>query len=212
MYTYLIFRAIIVGFIASIPIGPIALLVIQKSISGGRKEGMICASGATLVDTLFATISLFAFSAISGFIDANAKVIELVGGMVVVLVGITMSFSKPTDHKDRSTHIKPRHLKSKIALDVFKSTMMGLTNPGAFAVMLALFTTFNIDNSAAPAYITYLIILGVAGGSLLYWFPFTWLAAKGHKLKMDTLVKINQLSGIAVVVFGIWLIIAGIFK
>lgn len=212
MYTYLIIKAIIVGFIASIPIGPIALLVLQKSISGGHREGMICALGATLVDTLFAVISLFAFSAISGFIDANTRLIELVGGLIVVLVGITMSFSKPTDHKDRSANYKPRHLKSKIALDICKSTLMGLTNPGALAVMLALFAAFNIDNSSAPAYITYLIILGVTGGSFLYWWPFTWLAAKGHKLKMKTLLKINQISGIVVVVFGVWLILSGIFN
>ena len=204
MLTEIFIKSIIIGVLASIPIGPIAIYVLQKSINGGHWIGLRSSLGATIVDTVFATIAVFAFSAIAGFIESHTKLIEIVGGIFIIAIGLGMMFSRPT------RHYKNPKAKGKIAWDVTKSTLMGLSNPGALAVMFALFAAFKMDLSEIPQYASYIIIACVMGGSLIYWFLFTWLASRGNKnFRYRTLLRINQVSGVVVVIFGIYLIIAG---
>ena len=51
-----------IGLCSSAPIGPIAVYVIQQSLSKGHKAGFITGLGATIVDTVFACISIFALA------------------------------------------------------------------------------------------------------------------------------------------------------
>lgn len=53
-----ILKGFIIGICASVPLGPIAILVIQKSLSDGHKAGFFAGLGACLVDTIFAVIAV----------------------------------------------------------------------------------------------------------------------------------------------------------
>ena len=90
-----ILKAFIVGICASAPIGPIAILVIQKSLSGGHKVGFITGLGACVVDTIYAVIAIFALAIVQEFIHTHQNIILIVGGLVVALLGVSMSFSDP---------------------------------------------------------------------------------------------------------------------
>ena len=57
-----ILKGFIIGLCASIPMGPIAILVIQKTLSKGRHAGFVAGLGASVVDTVYAIISLFALA------------------------------------------------------------------------------------------------------------------------------------------------------
>ena len=46
-----IIKGFIIGICASVPIGPIAIFVIQQSLSKGHKAGFVTGMGATIVDT-----------------------------------------------------------------------------------------------------------------------------------------------------------------
>lgn len=53
-----ILKAFIIGICASAPLGPVAILVLQKSICYGHKAGFTTGLGASLVDTAYAIISI----------------------------------------------------------------------------------------------------------------------------------------------------------
>ena len=57
-----ILKGFIIGICASAPIGPVAILVIQKTLSKGHKAGFITGLGATFVDTVFSMIALSALA------------------------------------------------------------------------------------------------------------------------------------------------------
>ena len=90
-----IIKAFTVGICASAPLGPIAILVIQKSLSGGHKAGFIAGLGACVVDTLYAVVAIFALAVVQEFLTAHQNIILIVGGLVVAMLGISMSFSDP---------------------------------------------------------------------------------------------------------------------
>lgn len=198
-----IIKGILVGIVASIPVGPIAIYVMQKSMSNGWKAGMQCALGCTVLDSMLAFFSVFAYGIISGFIESNSGIIEVLGGMIIVGVGIAMVLSTPQKPTDRPM----KRSRKKIALDMSKSFLMGLSNPGAFAWMLALYGAFQLDAHDGSPLGKLIIVLSVFIGSFGYWLGFSWLASKGNKLfKISTLTKINHISGVFVCLFGAYLI------
>lgn len=210
-------KALIVGIAASIPIGPIAILVIQKTISKGFKNGFVTSLGSTVVDTIFAVIAVFALAYVQEVIQHNYIPIFIGGGIVVIALGLSMAFSNPfrkSKPEDGSTDPsdEPVADNSVSVKDFASAILMGITNPGAIAVMLALMAFFGIgedqkDWSVIPA------ILGIACGSALYWLGVTFLLDKCRKrFKMNTVIWINRVTGGIVVILGIGTLVEGIIK
>ena len=90
-----ILKGFLVGICASAPLGPIAIFVIQKSLSEGHKSGFMTGLGATVVDTLFAVIAIFALALVEDFVNAHLVIIMIAGGFVVGMLGVYMTFSDP---------------------------------------------------------------------------------------------------------------------
>ena len=197
-----ILKGFLIGVIAAIPIGPILMLTIQKSVSDGRKAGFSCGLGGTAVDTLCAIISAFALSGIGDYVKTHTTVIELVGGLFVMFVGFNMF----------RTHVpKTRRKRPYSAKNFVKAFSMGLSNPAAIAVMLALFTFFKMDMSDVPHWIPVVSILALAFGSASYWYCVSRLVAHlGDRFNFKVLVIINRIAAIAIFIFGAILLYKGI--
>lgn len=197
-----ILKGFLIGIIVSIPIGPIFILTVQKSVNDGRKAGFSCGLGATAVDTICAIISAFALSAIGQVIEDHTAIIEIIGGLFIALVGANMFRIKIQEQRRK----KPYSPKNFI-----KALTMGASNPAAIAVMLAVFAFFKMDMSEQPEFIPVLAILAVAAGSATYWYCLSRAVAHfGEKFNFKVLVIINRIAAIAIVLFGLFLVFKGI--
>ena len=202
---HMIFNAMVIGALGSLPVGPIVVMTFQKSLCYGRKAGMACASGAIASDTVFAAMALFAYSLISNLLLEYSKHIEIVGGLVIVILGMAMWLKR---HKQLSE----AQGFSSILYDTGKSMLMGFSNPGSFFWVLAAFAASGFEAGSLTALESAIIVLSVALGSLIYWYAFTWFVAKGrNRLKEDTILKISNISAIAIILFGIFFLCKGIF-
>lgn len=90
-----ILKAFIIGICASAPLGPVAILVLQRTICYGQKAGFATGLGASLVDTAYAIISIFAWAFAQNFINTYESIIFLIGGPVIALLGYSMAFKDP---------------------------------------------------------------------------------------------------------------------
>ena len=135
-------KGFLVGVCASAPIGPIAILVVQKSLSKGHKAGFISGLGASVVDTFYAFIAIFALAFAQKFIDDHQNLILLAGGAVLIALGLNMAFSDPFRKMkdDGESSISPK--------DFGQAVAMGISNPMAIFVMFALFAFFGLANDA----------------------------------------------------------------
>jgi len=201
-----ILKGFLVGICASAPLGPIAIFVIQKSLSEGHKSGFITGLGATVVDTLFAVIAIFALALVEDFVNAHRVIIMIAGGFVVGMLGVHMTFSDPfRGMKETDPH--PYSVK-----DFLSAVAMGISNPGAVFVIFALFAFFGIEVQGNKFEIMP-VILAVASGSATYWFTFSWgLSHLRHSFKLSTLLWINRICGILVMILGLALIAEGLLK
>lgn len=214
-----IIKGFLIGICSSIPIGPIAIFVIQQSLTKGHKAGFITGLGATIVDTTFACISIFALAYAQEFMDRHSELILIVGGVVVAVIGVIMAFSNPVEREarlkkdERITKIVTGKSNRVSINDFLKSILMGITNPGGILVLFTLFTVFGIDTTSNQDWTAAPIILAVAAGTIVYWFLFSWLISHFRKyVKIRTLIWINRITGAIVAVLGLALLSEGLFR
>ena len=202
-----ILKGFAVGMCASAPIGPIAILVVQKSLSKGHKAGFVSGLGASVVDTLYASIAIFALAFAQKFIEEHQNMILLAGGAVLIAVGISMAFSNPFRKlkADGESSVSPKDFGQAVAL--------GLSNPMAIFIMFTLFAFFGLADDAPHTWKVTPIILAVSAGSVTYWFSMSWLLSRFRgNFRMRTILWISRITGALIVIIGIALLGLGLFN
>ena len=201
-----VLKGFLTGICASVPLGPIAIYVIQKSLSDGHRAGFLTGLGATTVDTIWATVAVFALALAERFIDSHRVFIYLAGGAVVLVVGASMLF------RDPFRRVSPQTQPSYSVADYLKAVATGFSNPGAIFVMFALMAFFGIelephDFRVAP------VLLAVSAGSVTYWFFFSLLFSRlRKKVNLGALLWLNRIMGAMVMIIGFILMAEGLMR
>ena len=202
-----VLKAFAIGICASAPLGPAAILVLQKSLSYGHRAGFYTGLGATTIDTTYATLSIFALAWTQDFIHTYESPIYLIGGLIVALLGAAMAFKDPFRKLKNGNPSRGASIK-----DYAEAVLTALSNPGEAFVMFALFAFFNV-NAGRSGFSVLPIILGVAAGSMAYWFTFSYIFSKiRNVIKMSALVWLSRIAGIIVMIIGIALLGEGTFQ
>lgn len=204
-----IIKGFVVGMCASMPVGPIAILVVQKTMSKGRQAGFVSGLGASIVDTIYAIVALFALAFAQNAIERHENIILLVGGAILTLIGISMALSNPFRKKRKGDDGKSE-VSSK---DFLQAIAMGISNPMAIFVMFALFAFFGVAEDTPRDWNVAPIILSVSSGSVTYWFLLSWLLSRFRdKFSLRTLLWISRVMGAIVIIIGLGLIGQGLFN
>lgn len=203
------FKGFIVGLFASIPLGPIGVICIQRTLSKGRFSGFISGMGATMVDVIFAAISLLSLSVVQVLLEEYRNVVMIAGGVIVALFGVKLFLSTPIKQMRRLQE------GGRSFLTDFSSTMlMTITNPGAFFLILGLFAFagINTSDSATLDYIA-ATLLGVFTGGGLWWYSLsTGINLFRNKIRLRQMILINKVAGIIVIAIGFCYLVEGVYK
>lgn len=203
-----IIKAFCVGVCASVPLGPIAIMVIQKSLGKGVKSGFVTGMGTCLADTIFAVIALFFLTIAQNIMDRYEAEILIAGGIIISVIGVLLAVSNPfrkVDQIDKVDRISSR--------DFLQGFLMALSNPGAILIMFGLFASFGLDVKGESWWHIALVILNLSAGSLLYWFAVSYSLSRFRKrFKMNTLILINRLAGIIISAIGVFLFGMGLYE
>jgi threonine/homoserine/homoserine lactone efflux protein len=85
----LFYQGIKIGLTIAIPIGPIALICIRRSLSESFAWGLAFALGTATADAIYAILGALSISAINQFISRYQTSIELIGIAVILYLGIS---------------------------------------------------------------------------------------------------------------------------
>ncbi len=201
-------KGLIVGFLASIPLGPVGVLSIQRTINKGRTSGLISGMGAATVDAFFALVAALGLTYIINFIEQQQFFIQLLGGGVLMLLGTKIFSTNPIKQIRRH-----RRKKNKLIEDYFSVVFLTLSNPLAVFLFIAAFAGIGMVSTDDSPFKSSLIILGVFFGAMLWWFTLTFLIDLFRKkFRLKQLWWINKIAGIVIIVFGIAAMIAVFFR
>lgn len=194
------------GFLASIPLGPIGILCIQRTLNSGRNSGFVSGMGAAMADTIFATLALFCLSFINAFLEKYDFWVQVVGGMILIAFGV-VTFRKKVPRTGRFQTHGRKNGKDYIS-NFISVLLLTLTNPAYFLVYTMIFAALGMGGAQYSIGADILLLLGVYTGTNLWWFTLTFSVDKlRKKFTYKGLVMLNRISGLAIMSFGIWGII-----
>ena len=201
-------KGFIVGLGASIPLGPLGVLCVQKTISNGRNSGFFTGVGASVSDTFYAGIELLSFAFVDTFIAAHRSLIMIIGGIVIVLIGLKVYLTNPIK-QIRQKNTNKKHLE-----DFIEALVMTISNPGAMFLILGLFAVVGLRSPSGgdevPAITT---LWGVFLGTVTWWFFLTTTINRFRKrFRLRQLMFINRIAGVAIATLGIVSAFDGIIK
>ena len=194
-------KAVLIGLAASIPLGPVGLVCIQKTLNHGRWSGFSVGAGAALGDTFYASIALLSVSFVSDFLERNRDWVIFVGGIIILLIGLQIALKNPI----KDVRQPKKSMGNGRVQDGLRGLLMTISNPGALVLMLGLFTFFRFDLGDGPkVYVLLLCLCGVLLGTLLWWFTLSSCISLFRKrFHLRQLLVINRISGFLIALIGL---------
>lgn len=187
-------EGLFVGFISSIPLGPIGVLCIQRTLSKGRMSGFASGAGAASSDFLYALVAGFSISMVTEFVERHRSLLIVGGAVILVILGIKMMRSKPHLQIRRRRENKQRNLWQ----DYVSTFFLTISNPLALFVFMGAFSLMGVYASR-PERI--LVVGGVLLGALCWWLLLTMMIGMFRKkLTLRRLLYVNRIAGAAIVV------------
>lgn len=202
-------KALCIGIGVALPLGPVGILSIQKTISKGRWFGFATGLGAACMDLIYAAMALFSLAFVSDFLDANRDYVLLIGGVVIVIVGASIFFTNPVKRlRQRNVEHTNRFT------DALQGFLMTLGNPGALVLMLSLFAFVGIDPEAFDVPMSMLFMLaGVFIGESSWWFTVTSVVnIFRKKFSLRGLVMLNRIAGTIIAACGLFAFFEGLYE
>ena len=194
-------KAILIGLGASIPLGPLGIMCIQKALSKGRWAGFAVGVGSSIGDCFYAAISLFSISFVSEFLDRNHDWVMAIGGIIIVMIGLQIAIKNPIKDLRQRKH----EAAGAQARDVLRGFLMTISNPGALVLMLGLFAFFGLDLGEGSKPIAVAIVLaGIFLGTAGWWFLLSsGISLFRKRFRLRQMIIINRVSGILIAVLGL---------
>lgn len=203
-----IVKGFIVGIGASIPLGPLGVMCVQKTLSKGRISGMVTGLGASITDTIFATFAIVSLALIQEFVKNNEISVLFYGGLAVIVIGLKIFLTNPVKQIRRSKGGK------KLLEDFLSAIIMTITNPGAVFLILGLFAFvgLNVDSSSSGQVI-FAALLGVFLGANAWWIILSnSINIFRNKFRLKQLLMINRVAGVVIMVLGFFSVAEGAWR
>lgn len=202
-YSQLIIKGLIIGIIASAPMGPTGILCIRRTMQKGRIYGLLTGAGAAVSDMLYALVTGAGMAFAVNFIEDKQNIfwMKLVGSILLFAFGVFMYRTKPKAAPESQTAVRGN---GTYFNNFFTAFLLTLSNPLIIFLFLATFNmfTFVIPNHWLAQAVGYLSIIG---GAMLWWGGLTWVIEHmSDRMGPDFALRLNRTIGVIVLIISIF--------
>ena len=209
----IILKGMVIGIVASAPMGPVGVLCVQRTLNKGRAYGFVTGAGAAFSDILYALLTGYGLSFLYEIISNQTTLywIQIIGAAIMFFFGV---------HTFRTNPIKNTRNVSRNKSSLLQNGVTGffitLSNPLIVLLFLALFTPFNFMLPEQPFINQFLGYVSIFGGAMLWWLFITYIV-NTLRCRFDVrgIWIINRVIGAAVMIgslAGAVLIATGVFS
>lgn len=200
----MIISGLLIGVLVSAPMGPVGMLIIQRTLNKGRWAAFFTGIGAALSDILYCMLTGLGLAFITDFIEAHEFLLQIIGSLVLVAFAIYLFQKNPA----RALR-KRRENKTTFLKDIGTGFLFTFSNPLILFFIIGLFGRFNF---LLPEYRYYHYVAGYASifaGALLWWYLITFSVNKirAH-FNVRSMWLLNRIIGMVLAVMAI----VGIYK
>ncbi|MCH5169084.1 MAG: LysE family transporter [Prevotellaceae bacterium] len=192
----LVIRGLVVGIVASAPMGPVGVLVVQRTLNKGRWYGFATGVGAAVSDLIYAVATGLGMSIVMDFIERPATILylKLLGSIML------FCFGAYTYHTKSATPYKSSGKRGSLWHNMFTGFAITISNPLIIFLFLALFARvgFVVPDHPLEQALGY---VGILTGALMWWICLTTVLYRlGSRFEMSTIGLFNRYLGLVVMV------------
>ncbi|MBM6991652.1 MAG: LysE family translocator [Prevotella sp.] len=206
----LMLKGLLIGIIASAPMGPVGILCIQRTLNKGRWYGFITGIGAAASDIIYAMITGFGMSFVMDLITnpTNKFWLQIFGSLILLVFGIHCWRSNPANNIRRSG----KNGKGSLIHNGITAFLVTFSNPLIIFLFMASFAQFAFVIPTRPLEMS-LGYLSIISGALIWWFGLTWLIDKVRgKFDENGIQIINKIIGSVVILFSLVVLVGTVFN
>ncbi|MBI3578795.1 MAG: LysE family transporter [Ignavibacteriales bacterium] len=197
----LFLKGLIIGFSLAVPIGPIGILCIRKTLAEGHLHGLVVGAGAATADAIYGCVAAFGLTIVSDILIGHQLWLRLIGGAFLLFLGVKTFLAHP---EEQATSANGKGL-----FGSYVSTfLLTLTNPMTILAFIGIFTALGLKNGLS-LFTAWTLVLGVFTGSCL-WFLFLSYSVTMFRKRFNSvgIRWLNKISGGLIIIFGIIAIIS----
>ena len=184
--------------------GPIGMLIIQRTLSKGRWPAFFTGIGAALSDLLYCLLAGFGLSFITDIIERHQFALQVFGSVVLAAFGLYLFRKNPT-RSLKAAQVDSRSYWS----DFISGFFLTFSNPLILFFIIGLFARFNFILPEFEIFHYIWAYLTIFGGALLWWYFVTFLVSKlRSRFNVRSLWLVNRIVGsilIAMAIIGVLL-------
>jgi threonine/homoserine/homoserine lactone efflux protein len=197
MNIILFLKGVVVGLSMAVPVGPIGILCIRRTLLEGRLSGFVSALGLATADVVFGCIAGFGLTFISDFLISQQVWIRLIGGLFLCTIGLKVLLTKFVEQEAPS--------RGKGYLGAYTSMFfLTLTYPMTILILLGVFAGLGIGNTKGNYVAIAALVFGVFIGSILWWTILSiFIGSLRDRFRTQNWQWVNKISGILITGFGL---------
>ena len=145
----IVFKGLLIGIIASAPMGPVGILCVQRTLNKGRWFGFVTGCGAAVSDMIYAGITGLGMGLVVDFVnnDTNRFYLQIVGSLTLLAFGY---YTYRTDPIKKMR--KPGQSKGTLTHNAITAFLVTLSNPLIIFLFMALLCTVRLRPAARQAH------------------------------------------------------------
>lgn len=206
----IVFKGLLIGIIASAPMGPVGVLCVQRTLNKGRWYGFVTGCGAALSDIIYAGITGLGMGMVVELVsnDTNRFYLQIVGSLMLLAFGVYTYRTDPTKNLR-----KPGQNKGTLTHNGITAFLVTLSNPLIVFLFMALYAQFSFGLQIDKPIELVAGFISIIGGALLWWWGLTWLVDV-IRLKFDNngIRIINRVIGTLVIIGSIIVLLTTLFS
>jgi threonine/homoserine/homoserine lactone efflux protein len=198
-------RGFAIGLAVAIPVGPIALLCMRRTLERGFVFGFGTGLGAAIADLFYSSIAAFGISAVEEMLLEYRTALSLIGGIFLLVLAARTAAGKGV--------VEPKRAPNAVsAATAFVSGfVLTATNPLTVLGFVAIFAGFGVGKGLTDINRVIALVIGVTVGSILWWMTLNGIVARvRHFFEQKTLQRVNLAAGAIIAAFGSYELIVGI--
>jgi threonine/homoserine/homoserine lactone efflux protein len=155
-------KGIVVGAVIAVPVGPVGILCLRRSIFEGQAAGLVSGLGAATADAFFGVVAAFGLTFVSKWLLGYEGLLRAAGGCYLLYAGGRALFATPHEAAEQSE-------REGLFRDFFSTFALTITNPITILVFLGIFEALGLSGARATLLRAGVLVAGVWTGSFLWW-------------------------------------------